>query len=159
VTSELAAIIDAVEPLLQSRSIEWWNEPWAPGKWQRRQVLGHLIDSASNNHQRFVRALIQDSYEGPGYDQEGCIRVEHFDQAPVAVLTSLFCSYNRLLVHVTANFPPGKLVTICRVGSYPETTLGELAIDYLAHLEHHLRQMFGDEPLAYSGLRWPRGEV
>ncbi len=154
-TSELETIITAVEPLLRSRPTEWWDEAWAAGKWQRRQVLGHLIDSASNNHQRFVRAVIQDCYEGPGYDQEACVRVERFDTAPIEVLIALFCSYNRLLVHVASHFPPEKLGTICRVGAYPETTLGELATDYLAHLEHHLRQIFGGEPLPYSGLPWP----
>ncbi len=83
------------------------------------------------------------------------MRVEHFDLAPIHVLHALFCSYNRLLSHLIANFPPEKLGTVCRVGSYPETTLERLAIDYVAHLEHHLRQMFPGESLRYSGLPWP----
>jgi len=139
----MTELIAAAEELMRNRSEAWWNEPYGPGKWQRRQVLGHLIDSASNNHQRFVRALIQDSYEGPAYDQEGCVRVERFDTAPIEVLIALFCSYNRLLSHIVANFPPEKLATRCRVGSYPEVTLEALAIDYVAHLEHHLAQMLG----------------
>jgi len=143
---------------MPGRSEAWWNEPYRPGKWQRRQVLGHLIDSASNNHQRFVRALIQDAYDGPAYDQEGCVRVERFDLASMDVLIALFCSYNRLLSHVVANFPPEKLGTICRVGTYPEMTLEELAIDYVAHLEHHLTQIFGTSwQAAEKRLRpnWP----
>ena len=151
----LASIIDAAAAVFATRTVDWWDEPWGPGKWQRRQVLGHLIDSAANNHQRFVRALIQDAYDGPGYDQEACVRVQRFETAPVDVLIALFCSYNRLLAHVVANFPPERLATICRVGSYPETTLERLAVDYLAHLEHHLRQILGDEQLPYSGLPWP----
>lgn len=151
----LDRLIAAVEPRLAIYGEEWWSTPDQPGKWRRCELLGHLIDSASNNHQRFVRALLQDLYEGPGYDQEGCVRVERFDTAAIGTLTALFCSYNRLLAHVIANVPPEKLDTICRVESYAEMPLAQLTIDYVAHLEHHLRQLFPGQSLPYSGLPWP----
>lgn len=152
----LERLIATVEPRLAIYGEEWWSAPYHPGKWRRCELLGHLVDSASNNHQRFVRAMLQDLYEGPGYDQEGCVRVERFDTAASGTLTALFCSYNRLLAHVIGNVPPEKLGTICRVGSYPDQPLQQLAIDYVAHLEHHLRQLFPGQSLPYSGLPWPR---
>jgi hypothetical protein len=47
--------------------------PAIAGGWSRKEILGHLIDSASNNHQRFVRAQLQDELRWPGYDQTGCV--------------------------------------------------------------------------------------
>jgi hypothetical protein len=53
-------------------------QPVISGGWSRKQILGHLIDSASNNHQRFVRALLQDELRWPNYEQEGCVRVQRY---------------------------------------------------------------------------------
>ena len=38
-----------------------------PDSWSPRQELGHLIDSAANNHIRFVRAATEPEFSGPGY--------------------------------------------------------------------------------------------
>ncbi len=50
------------------------NTSYRPGGWTRKQVLGHMVDSAANNHQRFVRAALEGHYSGPGYQQEGWVR-------------------------------------------------------------------------------------
>jgi hypothetical protein len=55
----LQNIIDQVSPMLRSKSDEHVSKLLAPGKWSRKQILGHLIDSAANNHQRLVRTLIE----------------------------------------------------------------------------------------------------
>ena len=116
-------------------------KPIQSGGWSRKQVLGHLIDSASNNHQRFVRALLQDELTSPDYDQPGCVRVQRYQEAQWADLVAMWTSYNRFLAHVLAGIPEAKLKTVCRIGHYEPTTLEELAIDYLRHLEHHLAQI------------------
>ena len=53
------------------------NTPWRPGGWTRKQVLGHLLDSATNNRQRFVRAATEGRFAGPNYAQDlgGCPRL------------------------------------------------------------------------------------
>lgn len=160
-SAHLGRLLTALEPLLLNASGAWWNEPYAPGKWTRRQLTGHLIDSASNNHQRFVRALLlpapDDVFTGPGYDQEGCVRVEHFETAAPLTLAALLLSYNRFLAHLFAHFPEDRRRrTLCRIGNDEPVTLEQLALDYVAHLEHHLRQLTGpDSALPYSGLPWP----
>src|SRR4030095_17067042 len=49
-----------------------------PGKWIRKQIFGHLIDSAANNHQRFVRAQFEDPFVGPGYDQDAWVALQSY---------------------------------------------------------------------------------
>jgi hypothetical protein len=115
--------------------------PIESGAWSRKQVLGHLIDSASNNHQRFVRAMLQDELTGPDYDQPGCVRVQRYQEAQWADLVELWTSYNRFLAHVLAGIPESKLKTVCRIGKDAPMTLEELAIDYVRHMQHHLDQI------------------
>jgi hypothetical protein len=155
---QMTQLLDALEPLLAGRDLDWWNEPYGDGKWQRRQLAGHLIDSASNNHQRFVRSMLSapgEAYAGPGYDQEGCVRVERFDALPIPVLVGLLLQYNRLIAHLFAHFPEDKLAVSCHIGDYPPMAVETVAISYLAHLEHHLKQLAGSSALPFSGLPWP----
>ena len=154
--AHMRQLIDTLGPELGRHDEAWWDTPYAPGKWQRRQLAGHLIDSASNNHQRFVRSsLASAAFTGPAYDQEGCVRVERFDTLPIPVISGLLLNYNRLIAHLFANFPEDKLATLCHIGDYPAMTVETVAISYVAHLEHHLRQLAGEAKLPYSVLPWP----
>jgi hypothetical protein len=117
------------------------STPAIDGGWSRKQILGHLIDSASNNHQRFVRAQLQDELRWPGYDQPGCVRVQRFQQARWSDLLGFWAAYNRFLAHVLSVVPEDKRTTPCWIGNNPVMTLEELAADYLTHLEHHLDQI------------------
>jgi hypothetical protein len=117
------------------------TRPILSGGWSRKQVIGHLIDSASNNHQRFVRATLQTSLDFPGYDQDGNVRVQGIQEVDWLLLVGLWAAYNRYLAHVIAQLPASKLETICRIGSNEPVTLAFLATDYLTHLAHHLSQI------------------
>ena len=132
-----------------------WTEPLGPDKWTRLELLGHLLDSASNNHQRFVRALTQPSLEWPGYDQEAHVKVQKFAHADPEKLVPLVLNFNHHLAKLFTQFPPEKLHTKCRIGQDAETTLEALARDYVAHCEHHLKQLVGKEGITWSGLPWP----
>jgi hypothetical protein len=139
--AELARVVDAAEASLLAISEADSGTPMRPGGWSRKQLIGHLIDSASNNHQRFVRAAIEGSLEFPAYDQEGCVRVEAPQEMPWAGLVALWASYNRYLAHVVAHLPEDKLLSECRIGAGDPVTLEFLARDYLRHLLHHLDQV------------------
>jgi DinB superfamily len=140
-SEKLLSVIDVAEPRLRTMSASESAKPVLPGGWSRKQVLGRLLDSASNNHQRFVRAALQPSLEFPGYDQEGNVRVQAPQEADWALLVSLWAAYNRYLAHIIARLPASKLETVCRIGSGEPVTLGFVATDYLTHLLHHLRQI------------------
>jgi len=138
---QLRDVIDRVSQEFGRYSDSDAAKPIQREGWSRKQVLGHLIDSASNNHQRFVRALLQDELVWPNYDQEGCVRAQRYQEARWADLVELWTSYNRFLSHVLAGIPENKLQTICRIGDHDAMTLEALAIDYLAHMQHHLDQI------------------
>jgi hypothetical protein len=140
-SEKLLLVIDTAEPQLRKVSKEESTASILSGGWSRKQLIGHLIDSASNNHQRFVRAALQPSLDFPGYDQNGCARVQATQDADWGVLVDLWAAYNRYLVHVIANLPDSKLETSCRIGSGEAVSLRFMATDYLRHLLHHLGQI------------------
>jgi hypothetical protein len=140
-SEKLISVIDAAEPRLRKVSEAESEKPVLSGGWSRKQVLGHLIDSASNNHQRFVRAALQSSLDFPGYEQDENIRLQAPQQADWLLLISLWAAYNRYLAHIIARLPASKLETPCRIGSGAPVTLKFLATDYLTHLLHHLTQI------------------
>jgi hypothetical protein len=146
-SDDLQRIIDSAEAALRRIPEDGSALPILKGGWSSKQVLGHLIDSASNNHQRFVRASLQGVLEFPGYDQDGCVRVQSVQGAPWPVLVDLWVAYNRYLVHVIAHLPAEKLDAQCRIGSGQPVTLRFLAEDYVAHMLHHLGQI-GAVPIA-----------
>jgi hypothetical protein len=141
VSEQLLSVIEAAEPKLREISALKSTKPVLPGGWSRRQVIGHLIDSASNNHQRFVRATLQSSLEFPGYDQEGNVRLQAPQEADWLLLVSLWAAYNRYLAHIIARLPAAKLETPCRIGGREPVTLAFIVSDYLTHLQHHLSQI------------------
>src|SRR5271154_2252134 len=140
-SEKLTKVVESAEGKLRKVSEADSAKPALKGGWSRKQVIGHLIDSASSNHQRFVRAALQPSLEFPGYDQEGNIRVQAVEQADWFLLLPLWAAYNRYLAHVIAHLPDSKLDTPCRIGSGEPVTLRFLATDYLTHLVHHLGQI------------------
>ncbi len=140
-SDQLRGLVEAAEPRLRQIPELESMRAALPGGWSRKQVLGHLIDSASNNHQRFVRAMLQPSLDFSGYDQEGNIRVQAVQEADWSLLISLWAAYNRYLAHLIAHIPPSQLDTPCRLGAGEPITLGFLASEYLTHLHHHLRQI------------------
>jgi hypothetical protein len=154
---KLLSLVQAAEPELRGIDELESSRPVLPGGWSRREVIGHLIDSASNNHQRFVRAALQTSLEFPGYEQDASVRVQVLQEADWTLLVSLWSAYNRYLAHVIAHLPPSKLDTLCRIGSHEAVTLGYLATDYVKHLAHHLNQIgvadAEDEPANVRGRR------
>lgn len=119
------------------------NAPLQPGGWNAKQVLGHLIDSASNNHQRFVRGAIHGKYEGPFYEQQGWVDLHGYVETPWNELVAHWQRQNDFLCAVVKRIPLDKYDAPCKVGTDPTVTLRFLVEDYLVHLGHHADQIAG----------------
>lgn len=118
----------------------------APQRWSKKEVIGHLIDSASNNHQRFVRCQVAAGQDFPRYEQEEWVRIQNYQSARWPDLVDLWRSYNTHLLHVAERISEPALHATCRVGGGAEVTLAWLFVDYVDHLEHHLRKILGEWP-------------
>jgi hypothetical protein len=62
--------LDTIYTVLAAFPPELADTPWRDGGWTRKQIVGHMLDSATNNRQRFVRAAIHGSFTGPDYAQD-----------------------------------------------------------------------------------------
>jgi hypothetical protein len=131
----------------------------AQGKWSVKEIIGHLIDSATNNHRRFVLAQLQEELAFQGYAQDEWVSRQRYQESPWPELAALWAGYNQHLIQVVRAIPADVLTrprpthNLDQIGwrlvpREQPTTLAYLIEDYVGHLEHHLgqvrRQTVGD---------------
>ena len=125
----------------------------APENWAPIEILGHLIDSAANNHQRFVRAQFTDDLVFPGYVQDQWVSSQKYREEPWSDVIRLWNAYNLHLVHAVSVIPEDVLtktrsshtldqIAFVLVDKNEPATLEYLIRDYLVHLRHHLDEIF-----------------
>ena len=112
----------------------------AEGKWSAKQVVGHLIDSASNNLQRAVRLMVDPELRMAGYKQNEWVDVQGYANRPWGELLSLWQAHNLHLAHAMQRVKKEHLGRIWFYGE-EQVTLGFMLEDYIAHMKHHLRRM------------------
>jgi len=127
--------------------------PRSVEKWSAKQIIGHLIDSATNNHQRFVRAQFTDELIFPGYEQNEWVRVEHFQEKPWRELVQFWQLYNQHILHIMKYAAEDKRTLLRQrhnlhqlaseqIKEDEPVTLEFFMRDYVDHLKNHLRQIF-----------------
>jgi DinB superfamily len=126
------------------------------GGWTRKEILGHLIDSAANNHQRFVRAQFTNDLVFPGYEQDKWVNAQRYNAEKWSQLVQLWKHYNLHLLHLASNIPSNVLtqprtehnldqIAFRTVEKSQPTTLEYFIRDYAGHLRHHLSQIFAED--------------
>ena len=141
VASELRAEVAAALPRLRAMTETRAEASRGDGKWVRTEILGPLLDSAANNHQRFVRARFSNPFAWPGYDQDAWVAAHRYRERPWGELIDLFAGLNGQVAAAMESVPADRLATSCTIGSDPPATLEWWMHDYVRHMRHHLAQI------------------
>jgi hypothetical protein len=137
--NKLKEIIETTPSILNNFSEETFNKKENLNKWSKKEILGHLIDSATNNHQRFVRGQFEDNPKIT-YDQNNWNKYNFYQEINSKQLIDFWKIYNIQLVEIMNKIEDKNLQKTIDVNE-KLLTLEFLIIDYVEHLEHHLKQL------------------
>lgn len=140
VVEQLLNLINKSKQELLTLSDEEWNYQRAPNKWTKKEILGHLIDSAANNHQRFVRVQFEENPQIT-YDQNNWVKYQNYKNNEIKNLIEFWFLYNQHIAYVIKNIPESNYENKCDVNKEELVTLEWLVTDYINHLEYHLNQI------------------
>ena len=144
VAQQLGEIIENAKAQLSSIPERRASDKPYPDKWSIKETLGHLIDSASNNHQRIVRMQEISNIGTFTYSQMHWVDSQHYQSESWDNVVELWYRYNKHLAHIIAHIDPLSLNNVCDVRGPAPLTLQAMVEDYLRHLNHHLGQIFED---------------
>lgn len=136
----LRTIIDTELKRFETISEDEWAYKDSPEKWSRKEILGHLCDSAFTNIRRFVVTQYKEN-ENIVYDQDEWVKARNYQNIPAAEVINLWKSLNYQIVHIVENIPDEVLQRTCDTSkTTPEIlTLEVLIKGYIDHLHHHLK--------------------
>lgn len=134
----------AIDDFMMSdpKSINWTYKS-APDKWSKKEIIGHLIDSAQVNIQRFVRCTYEENFKLT-YDQVEWVKAQRYQEANLQDLVALWELLNLQIIRVLQSYPPSRLKVQCYKIKTTESlySVEWLAQDYVDHLNHHLKQIY-----------------
>jgi len=138
--AELRGALDVASYSLSALDEAAADGPRDGGGWTRKQILGHLIDSANVNLQRFLRGQVQPGFSLL-YPQDEFVALNAYNERSFSDLLALWLAINRQLLHVAQRIPAAKLDNLCGQGDGEDWTLRFRIIDYVGHMQHHLNQL------------------
>ena len=141
-------ILANYSPRLSAISAEEYGKQPAPGKWSKKEIMGHLVDSAQNN----LRRLIVGQYDAESviaYRQDEWVKSSGYNEWPEDEIILLWQLLNSQMARVLENTAPSVLQNKILMPGGDRPTLEWIAADYLKHLLHHLHQVTGMDPVAY----------
>lgn len=128
----------AIDELMKAEQLSLnWDDREAEGKWSKKEVVGHLIDSALNNLQRFVSCTYEENFKLT-YQQVEWVQAQHYQSVDISELLALWRLLNRQIIHVLSNYPAERLSAQCDTGKQNVSlhTVEWLAKDYVVHLKY-----------------------
>jgi hypothetical protein len=133
--------LDEVHRVLVSLPEYLADVPWSKGGWTRKQIVGHLLDSAANNRQRFVRASTGGSYFGPNYGQDEWVAAHGYAEQTWATLLAWWKTEHEILMAVIDRIPEDRLGVQCILDEAAPVMLRFLIEDYVEHQMWHVKQL------------------
>ncbi|MEQ7805883.1 DinB family protein [Priestia aryabhattai] len=123
------------------------NRP-APKKWSPKEIVGHLCDSAIHNLQRFINVQHEKKpFVLTPYKQDEWVELQHYQATPMEEIVALWRSLNKQIASVLSHIPTEKYMYQFELKDGKFVSLEWLAKDYIAHLEHHIKQIDAQVPL------------
>lgn len=112
-----------------------------PHKWSKKEILGHLCDSAINNLERFIKIQYEEQpYVLSKYNQDQWVDLQDYQNVSSEEIMHLWCSLNKRIINIITKIPNDKLSNLCDLGDHQLKTLEWLIQDYLEHMEHHIQR-------------------
>ena len=158
IAQQLRETTAMLQPLLEKISEKVASEKPNPKKWSKKEILGHLIDSAGNNQQKFVRMLIMPSeqLDFVGYAQDEWVAIQAYQNASWRQLVRTWFEYNQHIAHIIEHADPTKLQRTVRINGEGEAwRLDFIMSDYLEHLKHHMKAILPPD----TGIKSTFGNV
>ena len=138
IASKFHTAIETAASQLRGITEETASQPSRPGGWLRKQELGHLLDSAQNNHQRIAVAALEGRYQGPTYAQNAWVDLHGYAEMPWAHLLRHWEERNWMLGRLIARIPEERLSAPVLLEGHDSMPLGAWIDDYIQHLQHHI---------------------
>ena len=145
----LEKIIRTYSKRLEAMNDETFDWRPSPEKWSKKEILGHLVDSAQNNIRRFIVAQYEETPNTP-YSQDNWVALTGYRDYSSRDLIALWTLLNKHIVVILTHMSPAASQRTCRMGGQPQT-LEWIAADYCNHTLHHLHQILDLEPIARPG--------
>jgi hypothetical protein len=144
IADQLSEAVRLAKPRLLSISDARASEKRYADKWSLKEILGHLVDSAANNHQRIVRMQEIRDIGVFKYTQQHWVDSQKYQSQGWKAIVELWFHYNLHLAHIIGEVDPRTLEHVCDMGYASPATLAFVIEDYLRHVKHHLAQVFSD---------------
>lgn len=146
VTNGLNRLITEWEPKLLALTGDVISNRRNAQKRTIKQILGHLVDSASNNTHRTVHLQYQKSpLQFPNYATYGnndrWIAIQNYQEEDWKTLVQLWKYSNLHFIHVVKNTDKAKLENVWEHDPGKFVTLRDCIIDYLRHFKLHLGEI------------------
>jgi DinB superfamily len=147
VAKHLCVTIDSVLPQLRQITDAEASVKQRPEKWSYKEILGHLIDSACNNQQKFVRTMQQQHLNFVGYKQDTWVALQQYNTVDWLTIIEIWVAYNRQIAHIIESVDPSVLHHTVSIEGSESFSLQFIMTDYVEHLKHHLKAILPDAGL------------
>jgi hypothetical protein len=153
IANHLLDVITRALPLLKEISDAEAAATPAPGKWSKKEIIGHLIDSACNNQMKFVRAMQQQEVAVDSYEQDFWVSSQAYNDENWQELLFLWEALNRHIAHLIEHVPASTLQHRISINGSEPFTLQFVIEDYPEHLKHHLKAILQDADFLQNSFK------